>query len=620
MRCSNCGSTWHSITAQQRCPFCQHDCTLTPDEIAALYATAEQIPEDEAEKRAEAFLQAAEHGYAPAEYALGLCWETGNGLPRSHSRGAVYFRLAAEQGHAEAAWHLACFLRGKYKGTPEVDEAYFWLRVAAELGSAGAQRMLGDCFNTGEGITENPLRAAFWYTRAAENGDFRAAYQLALLYRDGRGVRQKTPYEKYYAEIALNGGYRPAESLVRQMGEHVFSEVPARIEIKNRNEDRFELGMRAYQEGIYTITVLLYNLAARDGYARAQNSLGVCYANGDGVEKDEATAFTWYTLAAKGGYDLALLNLGDCYRDGRGTQKDEEKAFACYLQAAENGYAQAQYVVGNCYFDATLADRDLPTAMKWYEKAALQGYPEALEKVNHVRADMTELYNRGVDAYAHENYTDAVKYYTVAAEFGHRGAQCNLGYCYQNGMGCEQNMRYAIHFYRKAAEQESGVAEFNLASCYLQGQGGLTYDYAKANELLRRAAAHGAPQAKEVLEELSTRRAKKLAQHIYSISAAMIFRDKDNIADALKLRRLAAEMGNARAMFALGCHYAFGFGMPVDDAASRVWFERAYAAGYRGGSRMKSTLLKMMRHPAGFRPEKPEAATVAAPDGAPSEG
>ena len=45
-----------------------------------------------------------------------------------------------------------------------------------------------------------------------------------------------------------------------------------------------------------------YRLAADQGLADAQFSLGVMYAIGDGVPKDDAEAARWYRLAADQGY------------------------------------------------------------------------------------------------------------------------------------------------------------------------------------------------------------------------------------------------------------------------------------------------------------------------------
>ncbi len=613
MKCKNCGSAWHAGGQIERCPFCQQTCMLPEAEVLALVSAAVKMSDEVPEEKAKAWLAAAEHGHPDALYAYGRALDRGEGVVKSPSRAAAYYLAAAEQGHAASAYRLSLFLRRRHLGKKEADLSYFWLRVGAELGDPEAACLLADCYAKGEGIAENPLRAAYWYTRASEEGVFLAAYRLSRLYRDGRGVRKNPAYEKYYAEIAYNGGIRAAERSIRLLAaERIFSEVPARIEIKHRNEDRFELGYRAYADGRYRLAYLLYSLAARDGYARAQNHLGVCLENGQGTGRDEASAVSWYRMAAEGGCDMAWVNLGNALRDGRGVEADEAAAFACYMRAAENGLPHAQYVVACCYFNADLVDRDIPVAMKWYERAALGGDAAALDKVNEVRADMTELYNRGVDAYENGFYEDAVKFYSIAAEFGHRGAQCNLGYLYQNGLGCEKNDRYAVHYYRRAAEAESGMAELNLALCYLRGEGGLPYDYRAANELLLRAEAHGATGARDTYDRNMSQKKKKLAQRIFAISCIALRRGgQEELADVIRFRQIAAAMGNGRAMFALGCHYEFGFGVPANEKTASAWYTRAYAAGYRQGAQLKSAILKSIHRPQGFARPAAEPAEVA---------
>ena len=55
---------------------------------------------------------------------------------------------------------------------------------------------------------------------------------------------------------------------------------------------------------------------ADQGDARAQLILGLMYANGRGVLKDDAEAVRWYRLAADQGNATAQFNLGFKYANG----------------------------------------------------------------------------------------------------------------------------------------------------------------------------------------------------------------------------------------------------------------------------------------------------------------
>jgi hypothetical protein len=59
----------------------------------------------------------------------------------------------------------------------------------------------------------------------------------------------------------------------------------------------------------YAEAVRLYSLAAAQGYAAAQNNLGVMFDSGQGVAQDRAEAIRWFRLAAAQGSAQAQTNL-----------------------------------------------------------------------------------------------------------------------------------------------------------------------------------------------------------------------------------------------------------------------------------------------------------------------
>src|SRR5262249_10640697 len=56
-----------------------------------------------------------------------------------------------------------------------------------------------------------------------------------------------------------------------------------------------------------------YRRAAEQGFARAQNNLGVRYANGDGLDQNLDEAFRWFKLAADQGNAEAIASLAGLY-------------------------------------------------------------------------------------------------------------------------------------------------------------------------------------------------------------------------------------------------------------------------------------------------------------------
>ncbi len=140
-----------------------------------------------------------------------------------------------------------------------------------------------------------------------------------------------------------------------------------------------EEGTRYYKAKDFEKAVELFEEAAKQGFADAQEALGVCYCNGQGVPQDYKKAVEWYTKAAEQGDADAQCNLGYCYDLGRGVPQDYEKAVEWYTKAAEQGNAEAQYNLGVCYRFGRGVPQDYKKAVEWYTKAAEQGYKKAQE-------------------------------------------------------------------------------------------------------------------------------------------------------------------------------------------------------------------------------------------------
>ena len=109
------------------------------------------------------------------------------------------------------------------------------------------------------------------------------------------------------------------------------------------------LAEKCWEEGDRDGSFKWYKKAAKQGNAEAQNCLGVCYEDGNGVTKDLSEAAKWYRKAAEQGNAAAQCNLGVCYYNGYGVTKDLAEAVKWFRKAADQGDAPAQYNLGVCY-------------------------------------------------------------------------------------------------------------------------------------------------------------------------------------------------------------------------------------------------------------------------------
>ena len=107
-------------------------------------------------------------------------------------------------------------------------------------------------------------------------------------------------------------------------------------------EAQFRLAYSHWTLDDFEFAVKYFMQSARQGHAKAQFYLGLCYYDGDGVSMDINEAVEWWQKAAEQGLAEAQFNLGNCYYWGEGVAKDNEKALKWYQKAAAQGNEDAK--------------------------------------------------------------------------------------------------------------------------------------------------------------------------------------------------------------------------------------------------------------------------------------
>jgi len=195
---------------------------------------------------------------------------------------------------------------------------------------------------------------------------------------------------------------------------------------------------------------------AEAGNADAQDNLGVMYATGRGVAKDDTEAARLYRLAADQGHAGGQFNLGWMYANGKGVAKDDAEAVRLFRLAADQGQAEAQSNLGLMYANGSGVAKDDAKAVRLLRLAADQGQAEA---------------------------------------------QSNLGLMYLTGRGVAKDEAEAGRLFRLAAAQGVAFAQIVLAGMYEEGWG-VAKDDAEAVRLYRLAAGQGYADAKAALKRL----------------------------------------------------------------------------------------------------------------------
>ena len=271
------------------------------------------------------------------------------------------------------------------------------------------------------------------------------------------------------------------------------------------------------------LAVFWYRKAAeKQGCALGQNSLGVVYYNGKGVEEDNEKAATWYRKAAEQGFATGQFNLGTMYEKGLGVEKNAKEATSWYRHAAEQGYPDAQSHLGYLYHHGTGIVNDDKEAVIWYQKAADQEYALA-------------QYNLGVVYYngkgVAKNEKEAASWFRKAANQEYAMAQNELGVLYSKGTGVERDAKEAVFWFRKAAEQKFDMAQSNLAAMYDTGTG-VEKDEKEAASLYRKAAEQGYAIAQYNLGKMYKDGAGGLAKDDWSAARWWYYAAENNHVDA----------------------------------------------------------------------------------------
>lgn len=311
-----------------------------------------------------ALARQAAAGNAEAAYQLGEMYLTTQGGAAEPSAAVEYLRLAAWKNFAPAQNELARFYEEGLAGvTKNATEGLFWRMAAACAGSAEAQQTVKEAFVQNPDVYAQAL-AVF------------TAYQQA---RVGSGESALAFANQLAKGGALN---EDAEESLKWLTEAAAQKIPSA---------QAQLGLK-YAQGLgvakdETKAFSLLASAAEAGDPLAQLYWGRRAYTQSAAEggPDYAEAFKWFMSAADKGNTEAQYLTGVMYMQGQGTEKSVSKALQAFSRAAEGGHASAQYVVGQSYYKGLGIRRNMREARKWLSKAAANGNQAAKNLLEEIK-------------------------------------------------------------------------------------------------------------------------------------------------------------------------------------------------------------------------------------------
>jgi TPR repeat protein len=344
----------------------------------------------------ELWLPIAEQGEIRAQFFMGFMHDMGFGVPENDKEAIKWYQLAAEQGDARAQLFLG-FLYDFGIGVPENDkEAIKWYQLAAEQGYNEAKINIIQLTNTNDlKIREDvfpPMVIQMMIPvlkYKAKKGSAEAQINLAIMHEFGLVVSQDTRQALYFYMLAAKQGYWAEENILKILRQNNPEEVKKII------------------------------VNANKGIAKSQYTLGMMYAEGQGVSQDKNKALKWYghvaqqyaplvqnildrfknknipqelkflTNDAENGIAEAQLKLGMLYAHGQGVPQDDGRASKWLRLAGEQGKFKAQYILGMMLADGQGITKDYVLAHMWYNLSGLQGNLGATSQIKELEKSMS---------------------------------------------------------------------------------------------------------------------------------------------------------------------------------------------------------------------------------------
>lgn len=201
-----------------------------------------------------------------AQTTLAFCYDLGMHVKPDGKESIRLLTEAANQGYAQAEYELGrIYLYGRGINT-DYAQALIWERKAAEQGDPRAQRDLAFMYERGFGVEADPAKAAEWNQKAATQGNPDAQLHLAKALDEGAGVNKDSQEaRKWYSKAARQE--QPAAQL--------------------------ELARQSADQGNCPVAIHWYDEAAGHGQTQAMYELGKLYLGKCGPDKEKAfTWFT----------------------------------------------------------------------------------------------------------------------------------------------------------------------------------------------------------------------------------------------------------------------------------------------------------------------------------------
>lgn len=230
----------------------------------------------------------------------------------------------------------------------------------------------------------------------------------------------------------------------------------------------------------------LLDMAARRGYAPAQNYLGYRYFNGSGIREDVDSALYWLAKAAGQGDAKAANNLGYLLGWSDRVTRDYPQAVKWLRIAADAGLPTGESQLADLMRRGLGTAPDTLGAARLYEKAMGAGLHDAELKLTSMMGYRWEKLPADSALRLGRQYLKTGAPYAAsvllrsAASQGDPNAMALMGHLYSRGEGVEYDHHRSVVYYYEAARRGVAPAQFvigELLDIFPDALDGIAPDY-----------------------------------------------------------------------------------------------------------------------------------------------
>jgi uncharacterized protein len=280
------------------------------------------------------------------------------------------FLPLAKKGDALAEFYLGLIHENGQGVAQNYKKAGEWYQKAANHGIAVAQNNLAMMYSQGKGLPQDHKQALKWFSKAAAQGSASAQLNIGIMYADGLGVYQNSLDAYIWATIATVHGDANSKILQDHMAKQLTADniVLAYYDIGIMFAAGHDIPKNNQE------SIKWYTKAAKQGHVKSQEALAALYLGGEQAPQDFKKAAKWVQQIAKQQGDANFQKiLGIFYREGLGVNKDYKKAAKWFQKSAKQGNTLAQTFLGLMYREGQGVTKDQVHALMWFNLSAADG-------------------------------------------------------------------------------------------------------------------------------------------------------------------------------------------------------------------------------------------------------